>query len=289
MPEAERPSAPLGLQLPGLPTFGALSFGALVICVVSGVVLMTGFEPARPLLSTLAFETARPFGWFVRALHAWSAELFLVTLLLHTVDYLARRADRQTTLGAWLPVVATLPLALFLMLGGRALVGDVEGQGVADVLRGVLSALPWLGRPLAESLVGTEPGGNAHLLLTHHATTGTLLLCAATFAHLRRVVPEATTLAIALGLSGIASLFVRPELRAVAEGARLRGPWFMGGLRLGLEQAPVGLVGLALPALTFGALALLPKASASLAQRLRWGLGLLTLAYGALTVVSLWR
>jgi hypothetical protein len=289
MPEAERPPASPGLQVPGLPTFGALSFGALVVCVGSGVVLMTGFEPARPVLSTLAFETARPFGWFFRALHAWSAQLFLVTLIVHTINYVARRADRQTAFGAWLAVVATLPLTIFLMLGGRALVGDVEGQGVAAVLHGIVSALPWVGRPLGEMLVGTEPGGNAHLLLTHHAATGTLLLCAATFAHLRRVVPDAATLAAALGLAGAVALVVRPELGALAEGARLRGPWFMGGLRLSLQQAPVWLAGLALPAVAFGALALLPKLSDAMARRTRWTLAALALGYGALTVVSLWR
>ncbi len=160
-PEAT-PGARGWAQRVGLPALGALTLGALAVCVVSGIVVATGFDPGRPAASILSFEVSRPYGWFFRALHAWSAHLSLIGLVAHTIEYVARRSDRQTSAGNWVVLTASLPVVAYLMLGGRALVGDTEAGGVAAVMHGLLSAVPAFGPAAADVLVRATAGGDMH-------------------------------------------------------------------------------------------------------------------------------
>ncbi len=274
-----------GLTVPGLPPFGALTLGALAVCVVSGIALLAGFEPGRPLLSTLAFETGRPFGWFVRGVHAWSAHLSLLALLAHTADHVLRRSYRDTPASTWAALVASLPVTLYLMLGGRALPLDAEGQGVASVLHGILSQVPWAGAALAAWLVG-GPEGNAHVLAAHHATSATLVLALITVFHVRKLAPDAPSVGVALGLSGIVALLMRPGLVGVAPGGRLDGPWYMGGLRLALEHVPGWAAALMAPASMLALLLALPLARGRVGA---WVRGVLAVALAmavALTIAA---
>lgn len=277
---------PAGIPIvPGLPPFGALTLGALGVCVVSGIILLTGFEPARALPSTLAFETGRPFGWFVRNLHAWSATLAFLALLAHTADHVIRQADRSTPPLTWLALVASLPTTLYLMLGGRAMPGDAEASGISAVLHGILARLPLAGTAAASFLVG--PGGaDPHVLLAHHVATATLALALITVFHIRKLAPEPLSVAVALGLAGLVSLFARPSLVAVPLDGHLRGPWYMGGLRLTLEHVPVWLGGLVFPGAFLLGLAALPLLSDRGARFLRIALSVALAAYVAVTLAA---
>lgn len=286
-PEAA-PGARGWAQRVGLPALGALTLGALAVCVVSGIIVATGYEPGRAATSILAFEVSRPYGWFFRALHAWSAHLSLIGLVAHTIEYVARRSDRQTPAGNWIVLTGSLPVMAYLMLGGRALVGDTEAGGVAAVMHGLLSAVPALGPATADVLVGATPGGEMHALLTHHIATATLLLVVITVVHLKRLVPDAIATAVALGLAGGVALAVRPALAVTSMPTALRGPWFMGGLRLMLEHGPAWIVGLLLPAAMLALLGVLPVLSEARARVGRLVLLIVVVLYSILTAIAGW-
>lgn len=275
-----------GLLVPGLPPLGALTLGALAVCVASGVVLLTGFEPGRALASTLAFETGRPFGWFVRSLHAWSAQLSLLALVAHTADHVIRKADRATPTATWVTLVASLPVTLYLMLGGRAMPGDAEANGVASVMSGILSRAPWVGNDAASWLVGGQGGGDVHVLTAHHVATGTLVLALITVFHVRKLAPDPGAAATALGLSGLVALLARPALVAIPVDGKLRGPWYMGGLRLMLEHVPVWAAGLMFPVAVLTLLSVLPMATPKGAAVMRVVLAVLLAATVALTLAA---
>jgi quinol-cytochrome oxidoreductase complex cytochrome b subunit len=270
----------------GLPTLGALTLGALAVCVVSGVVVATGYDAARPVHSVLAFEVGRPYGWFFRALHAHSAQLGLLGLIAHTLEYLARGGERQVPPGHWVVVMASLPVTLYLMLGGRALVGDAEGNGVAAVMRGLLEQLPVFGAAAADVLVGANAGGDMTLLLTHHVSSATLLLLVLTVAHLKRVVPDAAATAVALGLSGAVALAVRPAVVMSDAPVALEGPWYMAGLRLMLQHLPAWFAGLAVPLSFYLLLSSLPWVPEVRVRAVRFVIFAIGVAYGLLIAVA---
>jgi quinol-cytochrome oxidoreductase complex cytochrome b subunit len=262
--------------------------GALVVCVVSGLVLLAGFEPGRAAGSILDLETSRPWAWFFRALHAWSALLLLVGLAAHTWDFVARGAERAHPRVRWALVTATLPVTLYLMLGGLALTGDAESNGVLAVMRGITEAVPWFGGWAAKLLIGD---GGRMVLYVHHVLTATLVLAVLVVVHLRKgAIPGTVATAAALGISGLVALVLRPSLGPLESVEPLRGPWFMTGLRWMLERAPVWLAGLVLPAallLVIAALPWLPERAAPFARR---ALAAAVLAYAALTAgAMLWQ
>lgn len=266
-----------------LPALGALSLALLCICVLSGVVLMTAFDPSHALASTLRFETERPFGWFFRALHAYSGHASLVVLLLHGLEHLIRRADRDTPPGTWLVLWLSVPGVAYLMLGGRALPGDAEGRGVASVLAGILHQVPIGGAALAETLVGLEVD-RTRVLLTHHASSATLLIAVITVIHVQRLWPSVQALGWALGISGLLAVLFRPQLVLDRAGDELRGPWFLAGMRWGLLHLPPWFAGLAVPAFFFLLVSALPLVSPKPA---RWMLACLValVVFGVATTV----
>ena len=293
MNEPRSPSAPSAvsrrppLALPGLPPLGALSLGALAVCVASGLVLLPGFQPARAAASILEMETSRPWAWFFRNLHAWSALILLITLALHSWEFLWRHADREYGRLRWVAVVSTLPVTLYLMLGGLALIGDAEAGGVTAMLRGIPELVPLIGGALATVLAG---GPDRKLLYVQHVLTATVALIALVLVHLRkRALPDVVATASALGLAGLIALFARPSLGPLETVEPLHGPWFMAGLRWLLERTPAWTTGLLLPVSLFAILAALPWFSERTARAVRYLLGTALLSYAALnTGAWLW-
>lgn len=268
----------------GLPTLGALTLASFAVCVVSGVVLATGYDASRPVESVLAFEVGRPFGWFFRALHAYSAQLALLGLLAHTAEYLAREGERHVPRAHWVVVMASLPVTVYLMLGGRALVGDAEGLGVAAVMRGLLEEIPIFGTAAADLLVGGGAAGDLAQLWVHHVSSATLLLLVITVSHLARVVPDVAAIAVALGISGAVGLVARPAI--LLDPAVLEGPWYMAGLRLLLRHLPAWLAGVIVPLsgyLLASSLPWLPSVRARIARVVLFAFGVV---YVILTAVA---
>ncbi len=270
----------------GLPTLGALTLAAFAVCVVSGVVVATGYDASRPVDSVLAFEVGRPFGWFFRALHAYSAQLALLGLLAHTAEYLVRGGERQVPRAHWVVVMACLPVTVYLMLGGRALVGDAEGLGVAAVMRGLLEEIPVFGTAAADLLVGRGAAGDLAQLWVHHVSSATLLLLVITVSHLARVVPDVAATAVALGLSGAVALAARPQVVLSDAPDALEGPWYMAGLRLLLQVLPAWLAGVLLPLSSYALLSLLPWLPEARVRAVRFAIFALSIAYGLLIVVA---
>lgn len=277
----------LGLTIAGLPPFGSLALGSGAVCIGSGLVLLAGYRASHALESILQLETSRPFGWFFRALHAWSALIFLLALVVHVVDFVWRRADRNITLTRWILLVATVPVTVYLMLGGLAITGDAEGEGVAAILRGLLRTVPWVGAPIAQALAGST--GSLQVLCVHHVASASIVLLVLVFIHVRRILPDAVSTGTALGLAGMLALFVRPALGPASEVGQLRGPWFMGGLRWMLQWVPPWLAGVMLPTIALLLFAALPALSDRRARAARWALGIGLAVYGVSTLWAVWR
>jgi hypothetical protein len=109
-----------------------------------------------------------------------------------------------------------------------------------------------------------------------------------TVVHLKRIVPDAVATAVGLGMAGGLALLLRPALAVASSPVQLRGPWFMGGLRLMLEYVPARLAGLVFPALTLALLAALPLLSEKRARIARVMLLAALVSYAVLTLVAGW-
>jgi hypothetical protein len=241
-PDLTEPSAS-GTKAPS-GDFGRLAFGFLTVSTLSGLALVPFFSPAHALESLERLHGGMPWGFFLRALHAFSSVGLLVTTLAHLVQVLARRTERQLSAGAWWRSVLLLPLAFLALLSGFVLRGDAAAAEALPVWSRIAETVPFLGPELQRLLLGVIPGDVGAISL-HHAGTFTLLLWLITAEHGRRLVPDARSLVLAglvtAALAGAVPLPLGPPPGASpGEAARiLLGPWYLLGLQGALVDLPV--------------------------------------------------
>lgn len=117
---------------------GGLNAFLLLVQVITGVLLTVYYQPdaahAHESVERIIGEIA--YGHLVRAVHVWSADLFVAFLLLHVLTILARRSFVPPQELTWLSGLLLLLVGL-----GLAFTGAV---------------LPWSERAYTDAQVGTE-------------------------------------------------------------------------------------------------------------------------------------
>ncbi len=219
---------------------GRLTYGLLLVTVMSGLALAPFWSAARPLESLETLNGATPWGFWLRGVHALSSWGFLLGTLSHLVEVLWKKTDGRLSPGVWWRSVALLPVSILALLGGFLMRGDAEAQAALAVWREVSASIPVVGRGLAALLLGV-PGSDLAPVALHHAGTFTLLAWLLTAEHGRALAPDLrSTVLAALGSFAAAGLLPVSLGPAVAPaGALLLGPWYLLGLQGALLHLPV--------------------------------------------------
>ncbi len=120
---------------------GGMTLFLFGIQVATGILLLLYYRPsAEEAFESIQFlMTKVPFGWLVRSIHSWSANLLIFVLFLHMFTVYFMRAYRRPRELTWVTGV----LLLFLMLG----------FGFSGYL------LPWNMLAFFATQVGTEVAG----------------------------------------------------------------------------------------------------------------------------------
>ncbi|MDB6055757.1 MAG: menaquinol-cytochrome reductase, partial [Verrucomicrobiales bacterium] len=120
-----------------------------------------------------------PGGWFLRALHHYTAQVVVVLTALHLLQmivYKAYQAPRE--INFWL-VLLLLPLVMGLSVTGWLLPYDQRGFWASRVPLNILSIIPMIGPKIARVLIGGKEFG--HHTLTHFLALHAGLLPVLTF------------------------------------------------------------------------------------------------------------
>lgn len=126
--------------------FGGVSLFLFGLQVATGLLLLTYYKPTPEA----AFESVRfieaqvPFGWLIRSLHSWSANLMVLTVLIHMFSVFFLKAYRPPRELTWLT--------------GVVLVGLTMGFGFSGYL------LPWNELAFFATKVGTDIAGSVPLI-----------------------------------------------------------------------------------------------------------------------------
>lgn len=268
--------ARIGSWLQGAWGRGTLAF--LWVAVLSGLALVPFWRGGEARQSLEVLDGALPWGWWLRSLHAWSAEGALVCTLWHGLDVVVRRTEGRIPPGTWARAALLLPAMIGAMASGFLMRGDSAARAARETLDGVLGTLPVAGEVLSTWILGR--GQDLTAVGLQHAGLWTLVLVAVTPDHARRTWPDGAALAFALCLSAaLAGLFPRSLEGMASPGDLLRGPWILWGLQGLLGRLPPW-TGWLVPLLGVAGLVLLPWARRPLSRRLlQVGLGLVTLAW----------
>ncbi|WP_088187222.1 cytochrome b N-terminal domain-containing protein [Desulfosporosinus sp. FKA] len=137
---------------------GGLSFLAFLMLGITGILLMFHYQPGASsgYSSVLTIGSVIPYGYVIRNLHYWSAQIMIVTVNLHMVRVVWTHSYKPPRQLNWLVGVGLLVLVLVLDFTGYLLVGSQESGAAATVAANLLKQIPGLGTALAQIALG-EP------------------------------------------------------------------------------------------------------------------------------------
>jgi quinol-cytochrome oxidoreductase complex cytochrome b subunit len=210
-------------------TAGWIASTALLLCAISGVMLAIPYDFNRAHQSVSEILLFNPSGIFIRNFHYWSAELFLIFLILHIYDHLKKSTDvnirkRRT----WLLLCFVVIFAGYEMLSGFILKGDAAGIQARRILASMIQSIPVLGKVLSSAFAGSDD--NWQIIYVQHLATGTIFLFIGIYEHVKTLWPKLKTIMTVLLIVAIFSLFLRAPM-GLAESAQIKGPWFFIGIQ----------------------------------------------------------
>ncbi|MBK6915676.1 MAG: cytochrome b N-terminal domain-containing protein [Ignavibacteriales bacterium] len=138
--------------------FGGLSLFLFIIQVVTGILLLLYYKGS----ADLAFESIQfimskvQFGWLIRSIHAWSANLFILSLFIHMFSVYFEKAYRKPRELTWFTGMVMLFLALGFGFSGYLLPWNELAFFATKVGSDIAGAVPVIGEPMKIFIRGSE-------------------------------------------------------------------------------------------------------------------------------------
>jgi cytochrome b6 len=137
---------------------GGITLFLFIVQVVSGILLLMYYRPG----AETAYESVRfiisevAFGWLIRAVHSWSANLMILFAFLHMFTVYFTHAYRKPRELTWLSGIGLLGLALGFGFSGYLLPWNELAFFATRVGTGMAGAVPVIGDWLLVVMRGGE-------------------------------------------------------------------------------------------------------------------------------------
>ncbi|MFO0955881.1 MAG: cytochrome b N-terminal domain-containing protein [Isosphaeraceae bacterium] len=144
---------------------GAALVGGLIVEVVTGLLLMTGYSPSASTAwaSTYYIDQVLTAGWLIRGLHNFAAHSMIGVALLYVGFVLISGAYRAPRELNWWTALGILGVLIGFTLTGNALPWDQDGYWAWNVETGIAGGAPVLGPSIRKLILGGPDLGNATL------------------------------------------------------------------------------------------------------------------------------
>jgi quinol-cytochrome oxidoreductase complex cytochrome b subunit len=138
--------------------FGGMTLFLFVVQVVTGILLLLYYRPS----SENAFESVQfimtevQFGWLIRSIHSWSANLMILTLFIHMFSvYFMQAYDRPREL-TWVSGVVLLLLCVTFGFSGYLLPWNEVSFFATKVGTDIAGVVPVVGHTILRFLRGGD-------------------------------------------------------------------------------------------------------------------------------------
>jgi len=170
---------------------GGIAFTLFILLFASGLLLSIYYVPSEneAFASIVHITNEVRFGWFIRAFHKWSANLFIVTIILHTIRVFIYKAYHHPRELNWVAGSMTLVVALASGFTGYLLPWDQKAYWATEVGTSMAKTVPILGPYICWFLRGGEDITGATLVRFYavHVLYLPLLMCLVLWAHFHLV------------------------------------------------------------------------------------------------------
>jgi quinol-cytochrome oxidoreductase complex cytochrome b subunit len=145
--------------------FGGVSLFLFIIQVVTGILLLLYYKgSADQAFESIQFLMSKvSFGWLIRSIHSWSANLFLLATLVHMFSVFFERSYRSPREMTWVTGVLMFFLALAFGFSGYLLPWNQLAFFATKVGTEIAGVIPVIGKPLLVFLRGGEDVSGATL------------------------------------------------------------------------------------------------------------------------------
>ena len=137
---------------------GGMTLFLFIVQVVTGTLLLFYYRPsAEEAYESVQFLMAEvEFGWLIRSIHAWSANLMILALFIHLFSVLLLKAYRSPREVTWFSGVGLLAIALGFGFTGYLLPWNELAYFATKVGTEITGAVPLVGRFLLRLLRGGD-------------------------------------------------------------------------------------------------------------------------------------
>jgi cytochrome b6 len=145
--------------------FGGITLFLFVIQVLSGTLLLLYYRPSpdEAYESVQFIATRVQFGWLIRSIHSWSANLMVLSAFIHMFSVVFLRAFGRPREVTWLSGIALLGLTLAFGFSGYLLPWNTVSYFATKVGTDMAAAVPLVGHHVARFLRGGNDIGGGTL------------------------------------------------------------------------------------------------------------------------------
>jgi cytochrome b6 len=138
--------------------FGGVSLFFFIIQVVTGILLLFYYKGS----SDLAYESIHfimskvQFGWLIRSIHSWSANLFILSVFIHMFSVFFEKSYRNPREMTWISGVIMFVLSLAFGFSGYLLPWNELAYFATKVGTDIVGAVPFIGETFKYFLRGGD-------------------------------------------------------------------------------------------------------------------------------------
>jgi cytochrome b6 len=138
--------------------FGGVTLFLFIIQVISGILLLLYYRPgADSSFESVQFlVTQVQFGWLVRSVHSWSANLMILAAFIHMFSNFFTQSYRRPRELSWLTGMGLLLLSMGFGFSGYLLPWNELAFFATKVGTDIVGVVPIIGKPLLIFLRGSE-------------------------------------------------------------------------------------------------------------------------------------
>jgi len=138
--------------------FGGMTLFLFTVQVVTGILLLLYYRPsAENAFESVQFiVTEVKFGWLIRSIHSWSANLMIATLFIHMFSVFFLRAYYPPREITWISGVLLLFLVICFGFSGYLLPWNKLAFFATKVGTEIAGVVPIVGRPMLRFLRGGD-------------------------------------------------------------------------------------------------------------------------------------
>jgi cytochrome b6 len=184
--------------------FGGMTLFLFTVQVITGILLLLYYRPS----SENAFESVQfimtevKFGWLIRSIHSWSANLMIATLFIHMFSVFFLRAYYPPREITWVSGVALLFIVICFGFSGYLLPWNKLAFFATKVGTEIAGVVPLVGHPILRFLRGGDDVTGATLTRFFGFHVAVLPATATVFIALHVMLVQLHGMSVPPGMSG---------------------------------------------------------------------------------------